>query len=63
MLREGEIDQLSWLSRQQALLQSRLNAIDAREACAVAAVQLYQALGGGWQANDAAQATSAQPIH
>lgn len=63
MLREGQIDQLAWLGKQQALLQSRLSAIAAREARAVAAVQLYQALGGGWHANGAALTTSAQAIH
>ncbi len=63
MLHEGDIDRLSWLSKQQTLLQSKISAIDAREARAVAAVQLYQALGGGWHANNAALATSAHPIH
>ena len=63
MLREGEIGQLSLLGMQQAALLSKLTVINARETRALAAVQLYQALGGGWHATTAALATSAQHPH
>ncbi len=63
MLSEGEIGRLSWLEMQRAELQSRLTVIDARETRALAAVQLYQALGGGWRANGATPATTAQITH
>jgi NodT family efflux transporter outer membrane factor (OMF) lipoprotein len=59
-LREGDIGQLSLLGMQQATLFSRLTFIDARETRALASVQLYQALGGGWHAKNASLATSAQ---
>lgn len=58
--RDGDIGQLSLLGMQQAELISRLTLIGARETRALAAVQLYQALGGGWHAMTAALATSAQ---
>jgi NodT family efflux transporter outer membrane factor (OMF) lipoprotein len=62
-LRDGDIGQLSLLGMQQAELLSRLTLIGARETRALAAVQLYQALGGGWHATNAALATSAQHPH
>ena len=63
MLGEGEIGQLSLLGAQQAELLSKLTVIGARETRALAAVQLYQALGGGWHATSAALAASAQHPH
>jgi NodT family efflux transporter outer membrane factor (OMF) lipoprotein len=63
MLGEGAIGQLSLLGVQQAELLSKLTVIGAREARALAAVQLYQALGGGWHATSAVLATSAQHPH
>ena len=62
-LRDGDIGQLSLLGMQQAELLSKLTVIGARETRALAAVQLYQALGGGWHATNAALATSAQHSH
>ncbi len=62
-LREGDIGQLSLLGMRQAELLSELTVIGARETRALAAVQLYQALGGGWHATNAALATSAQHPH
>ncbi|MDB5992512.1 MAG: TolC family protein [Herbaspirillum sp.] len=63
MLSEGEMSQFSWLDMQRAELQSRLTVIDAREMRALAAVQLYQALGGGWRATGVAPAASTQHTH
>ena len=62
-LRDGDIGQLPLLGMQQAELLSKLTVIGAREMRALAAVQLYQALGGGWHATNAALATSAQHPH
>jgi outer membrane protein TolC len=62
-LRDGDIGQLSLLGMQQAELLSKLTLIGARETRALAAVQLYQALGGGWHATNAALATSEQHPH
>jgi NodT family efflux transporter outer membrane factor (OMF) lipoprotein len=62
-LREGDIGQLSLLGMQQAALLSRLTFIDARETRALAAVQLYRALGGGWQATNSSLANFTQHSH
>lgn len=62
-LREGDIGQLPLLGMQQAELLSKLTVIGARETRALSTVQLYQALGGGWHATNAALATSAQDPH
>ena len=48
--REGEVDGLGELDLERAALAAQLSVADGESTRALAAVQLYQALGGGWVA-------------
>ncbi|MFM2073757.1 MAG: hypothetical protein RJB34_62 [Pseudomonadota bacterium] len=49
LYREGQIDGLSLLDAQRAVIVAELAAIDAHTLGALSVVQLIQSLGGGWQ--------------
>ncbi len=46
--REGEVDHVGVLDLERSLLGAQLTVLEAERARAAAAVQVYQALGGGW---------------
>jgi NodT family efflux transporter outer membrane factor (OMF) lipoprotein len=51
-LREGTVDLVTVLTTQQSLFQTEQALADVRQQRLLAAVQLYQALGGGWRKPD-----------
>jgi NodT family efflux transporter outer membrane factor (OMF) lipoprotein len=58
LYREGQIDLLQLLDAQRSLLAAELAAIDSRTQRVLGAVQLFKALGGGWQVAPAAAVVS-----
>jgi NodT family efflux transporter outer membrane factor (OMF) lipoprotein len=52
--REGQIDLLQLLDAQRGLIAAELALTDSQTQVALGAVQLFKALGGGWQTADAA---------
>lgn len=54
LLREGQTDLLTLLDAQRGVLSAELGSIDSRTQMALGAVQLFKAMGGGWQVNPAA---------
>ncbi|WP_205751492.1 TolC family protein [Bradyrhizobium sp. 6(2017)] len=59
---EGAIDFLNVLSSQTQLLQSENDLADSNTQIATGLVNLYRALGGGWEIVDTAYGTSRQDI-
>lgn len=56
--REGQIDLLQLLDAQRGLIAAELSTLDSRTQLALDAVQLFKALGGGWQLDAAAPAVA-----
>jgi outer membrane protein TolC len=65
LYREGQIDRLSLLDAQRAVIVAELAAVDGHTLGALSVVQLIQSLGGGWQSQavqDSDENTKASPI-
>ena len=58
----GQIDLLPLLDAQRARLATRLSANDSSTRLLLDSVQLYKALGGGWQVFEPAAQSQAKPI-
>ncbi len=61
MYREGQIGLLPLLDAQRSVIAAELAAIDSRTQLALAAVQLFKSMGGGWLAEPGAAAHSSAP--
>jgi outer membrane protein TolC len=59
--REGQIDLLQLLDVQRGLIAAELADVEHRTQLALDAVQLYRALGGGWQTAERAAAADIEP--
>jgi len=58
----GQVDLLALLDEQRAALGVRLSANDSSTQLLLDSVQLYKALGGGWQVFEPAAPSTAHPV-